>query len=215
MPDNRPPIPRRLDRRVRVEAGHRCAVPVCRMPIIEIAHIIPWAKVKKHEFDNLIALCPTCHALFDRGHIDRAAMRQYKSNLSPLSPFSLISHPDHIDLLSAYQKYRIRMEAWFGKIVEFNSAVERRVPVGELRKIFMETGVVAKDAANAWILFTGQSPRPVHAFADVISYGTIRWSSNVLRHRHQPDLPLTAPVPEALPTMWADLHNAIHEVLNQ
>jgi hypothetical protein len=36
-------------------------------------------------FENLIALCPTCHTRYDKGEIDRPAMRQYKANLSVLN----------------------------------------------------------------------------------------------------------------------------------
>lgn len=64
-----------------VEAGHRCAIPTCRSATTEIAHIVPWAKVREHTFDNLIALCPTCHTRYDRDEIDQLAMRQYKANL--------------------------------------------------------------------------------------------------------------------------------------
>lgn len=65
-----------------VEAGHRCAIPTCRATTIEIAHIEPWSKVKKHEFHNLIVLCPNCHTAFDTGKIDQLAMKQYKANLA-------------------------------------------------------------------------------------------------------------------------------------
>ncbi|BCK73060.1 hypothetical protein Srufu_070130 [Streptomyces libani subsp. rufus] len=127
MPANRPAIPSALDRRVRVEAGHRCAIPVCRVPVIEIAHIRPWAQVRRHEFEfeNLIALCPTCHTLFDRGHIDRVSMLKYKANLSPFSPYALAAHPDHIDLLAAYQKFRVFIETWLTAALAFQEAEQR------------------------------------------------------------------------------------------
>lgn len=82
---DRPPIPRQLEREVLLEAGHRCAMPTCHQTPVEIAHIVPWEKVQEHTFDNLIALCPTCHARYDRGEIDRKSMLQYKANLSILS----------------------------------------------------------------------------------------------------------------------------------
>jgi hypothetical protein len=82
---SRPALPRKLEREVLMEAGHRCAIPVCRQTPVEIAHIVPWAEVKEHSFDNLIALCPTCHTRYDKGEIDRASMRQYKANLSVLN----------------------------------------------------------------------------------------------------------------------------------
>jgi hypothetical protein len=52
---------------------------------VELAHIIPWAKCQKHEFENLIALCPTCHTRFDRGDIDKKSIEMYKQNLSVLN----------------------------------------------------------------------------------------------------------------------------------
>jgi hypothetical protein len=87
MPDGRDAIPAAVRRDILVEAGHRCAIPTCRQTPVEIAHIVPWAQSHKHTFDNLIALCPTCHARYDapRSEIDRLAMRQYKSNLSVLN----------------------------------------------------------------------------------------------------------------------------------
>jgi hypothetical protein len=77
-------VPAGLKRDVLVEAGHRCAIPTCRHPTVEIAHIVPWAEVKAHEFANLIALCPNCHTRYDSGQIDRQSMLRYKSNLALL-----------------------------------------------------------------------------------------------------------------------------------
>ena len=79
--ENRPPIPADIKRRVLVEAGHRCAIPTCRYINTEIHHIIPWETCHKHEYENLIALCPNCHARADKGEIDRKSLRAYKANL--------------------------------------------------------------------------------------------------------------------------------------
>ena len=81
MSETRPAIPADLRRIVLVEAGHRCAIPTCRHIDVEVHHIIPWSECQKHEYDNLIALCPNCHALADRGKIDRKSLRLYKYNL--------------------------------------------------------------------------------------------------------------------------------------
>src|SRR4051812_48640268 len=106
----RPPIPASLKRQVLIEAGHRCAIPTCKQTTTEIAHIIQWAKVKNHEFDNLIALCPNCHSRYDKGEIDRKSMVQYKLNLSVINGrygdleqrvlrhFSFVPQPDEISL---------------------------------------------------------------------------------------------------------------------
>jgi HNH endonuclease len=77
----RPPIPVDLERAVLIECGHRCAIPTCRQVPVELAHIVPWSKCKTHTFDNLIALCPTCHTRYDSGDIDRKSMQLYKLNL--------------------------------------------------------------------------------------------------------------------------------------
>jgi HNH endonuclease len=81
----RPPIQSDLQRSVLIEAGHRCALPTCRQIPVVIAHIVAWSKCKVHEFENLIALCPTCHARFDKGEIDRKSMLVYKQNLANLN----------------------------------------------------------------------------------------------------------------------------------
>lgn len=81
----RPPIPADLKRMVLIEAGHRCAIPTCKHPTTEIAHIIPWSKCKEHTFSNLIALCPNCHTRFDTNQIDKKAMQTYKANLALLN----------------------------------------------------------------------------------------------------------------------------------
>ncbi|KAB5624083.1 DUF4163 domain-containing protein [Pseudomonas putida] len=78
----RPAISAELKRAVLVEAGHQCAVPTCRHPDTEIHHIEPWEKCKKHEYHNLIALCPNCHTRVHNGKIDRKSLRAYKDALA-------------------------------------------------------------------------------------------------------------------------------------
>ena len=48
---------------------------------MDIHHIVPWSKCKEHKYENLIALCPNCHRLADRGRIDRKSLKIYKANL--------------------------------------------------------------------------------------------------------------------------------------
>ena len=78
-------IPENLKRRVLTEAGYRCAIPTCKQTPVEIAHIIPWRTVQEHSFENLIALCPTCHTRYDKGEIHRQSIQQYKANLGILN----------------------------------------------------------------------------------------------------------------------------------
>ena len=80
--ESRPAIPMAIKRKILMEAGHRCAIPTCKQTPVELAHIVPWSTVKEHTFENLIALCPTCHTRFDRGDIDKKSIEQYKLNLN-------------------------------------------------------------------------------------------------------------------------------------
>jgi hypothetical protein len=64
-----------------VEAGHRCAIPTCRHPTTEIAHIVPESETHDDSFENLIALCPKCQ----NKEIDAHTMRMYKRNLEILN----------------------------------------------------------------------------------------------------------------------------------
>lgn len=81
MTNERPPIPSELRRRVLIESGHRCAIPTCRHIEVDVHHIIPWEQCKRHEYENLIALCPNCHRRAGRNEIDRKSLRIYKANL--------------------------------------------------------------------------------------------------------------------------------------
>ena len=79
---DRTTIPTELRRRVLIEAGHRCAIPTCRYIDVDVHHIIPWETCQKHEYENLIALCPNCHRRAHKiNEIDRKSLYHYKSNL--------------------------------------------------------------------------------------------------------------------------------------
>jgi hypothetical protein len=67
---------------VLTEAGYRCAVPTCRQILaLDLHHIYQVSENGSDEPSNLIALCPTCHALFHRGTISTDAIYFYKSML--------------------------------------------------------------------------------------------------------------------------------------
>ena len=87
MSESRPAVPAALERRLKEEAGYRCAVPRCGGTVrLEMAHIEPWAKVKSHEFENMICLCADCHWRFDKlKQIPKKSIIQFKRNLSLLS----------------------------------------------------------------------------------------------------------------------------------
>jgi hypothetical protein len=88
VPQDRPPIPRPLERELFIEAGYRCSIPTCRaVAPLQVDHIEDWARVNEHKFENMIVLCSNCHGRkgSKRGQIDRLALRQYKTNLSLLN----------------------------------------------------------------------------------------------------------------------------------
>lgn len=75
-----------LKREVLSEAGYRCAVPTCRNILaIDLHHIVEVEDNGSNSLSNLIALCPTCHALYSRGIISREAIRSWKIMLVSLN----------------------------------------------------------------------------------------------------------------------------------
>jgi HNH endonuclease len=79
-----------ITRQVRIdvltEAGYKCAVPTCRGIIaLDIHHITEVKDGGSNEASNLIALCPTCHALYTRGTILKESIDVWKTMLVGLS----------------------------------------------------------------------------------------------------------------------------------
>jgi tetratricopeptide (TPR) repeat protein len=77
MPQNRPRIPADVERKVLIEAGHRCAVCGAELPL-ERAHIIAWIRSKDHSAANLLCLCANCHGRADTEKWGEETLRQYK-----------------------------------------------------------------------------------------------------------------------------------------
>src|SRR5262249_19757962 len=69
-----------------MEAGYRCAVPTCRNILaIDLHHIVLVSDSGSNDLANLLALCPTCHALYHRGVITQDAIYSWKGMLVALS----------------------------------------------------------------------------------------------------------------------------------
>ena len=67
---------------VLTEAGYRCAVPTCRgILLFDMHHIWEVSEGGGDEASNLIALCPTCHALYHRGKISIESIYAWKAML--------------------------------------------------------------------------------------------------------------------------------------
>ena len=75
----------KLKTAVLTEAGYRCATPTCRQILaLDIHHLWQFADGGGESLANLIALCPTCHALHHRGTIPADALYSFKSMLVSL-----------------------------------------------------------------------------------------------------------------------------------
>ena len=114
----RPAIPTELKRRILMETGYRCAIPTCRFPITENAHIVSWAESQEHSYENLIALCPNCHTLFDSGRIDRAAIVAYKKKLIFLNDVYSRFELDVLDHLKSHKRALIPGELLIKRLLD-------------------------------------------------------------------------------------------------
>ncbi|MCE2972390.1 MAG: HNH endonuclease [Sediminibacterium sp.] len=75
-----------IKREVLTEAGFRCAVPTCRTILaIDLHHIVEVSDKGSNEAHNLLALCPTCHALHHRGIIPKESIKVWKGMLVSLN----------------------------------------------------------------------------------------------------------------------------------
>jgi len=86
QPRERDKLPLKTKTIVLTEAGYRCAVPTCRgILAMDMHHIWEVAGGGDDDPSNLIALCPTCHALYHRGTISPDSIYTYKAMLVAIS----------------------------------------------------------------------------------------------------------------------------------
>ncbi len=116
--NKRPKIPAETKRRILIEAGYRCAVPTCRFPIAENAHIVSWANSKDHSYENLVALCPNCHTMYDQGKIAQAAIIAYKKKLLFLNEVYSRFELDVLDHLKNHKRALIPGELLVKRLLE-------------------------------------------------------------------------------------------------
>ncbi|MCF6171161.1 MAG: HNH endonuclease [Bacteroidales bacterium] len=69
-------------RRIKEEAGNRCAIPNCNVTSpLDIHHIQYQENGGSDEDDNLICLCRNCHGRVHNNDIEDISIRTYKRNL--------------------------------------------------------------------------------------------------------------------------------------
>lgn len=115
---SRPAIPTAIKRKILIESVYRCAIPTCRYPVTENAHIVSWSDTSNHNYENLITLCPNCHTLYDTGKIPKEAIIAYKKKLMFLnevySPFEL----DVLDYLKKNKQVLLPCEIIVKRLLE-------------------------------------------------------------------------------------------------
>lgn len=70
--------PSSIARQLRQEANFGCAMRGC--PMLENAHIIPYHITHEFPVEDMVALCPTCHTIADKGNYPESYFRQIKEN---------------------------------------------------------------------------------------------------------------------------------------
>lgn len=67
-----------IRRAVLLEAGYNCVNPVCRVPLVHVHHIDYVDNGGPDTEENLVALCPTCHARVHIRNIPDEAIKTWK-----------------------------------------------------------------------------------------------------------------------------------------
>ena len=90
---------------VLTEGGYRCAVPTCRNILaLDMHHIWEVSAGGGDDPENLIALCPTCHALYHRGTIQPDAIYTYKSMLVAITRAFDLEAIDRLLFLESFEE---------------------------------------------------------------------------------------------------------------
>ena len=80
MPKERIAIPKKTQRKLLVECGHKCSVHLCdEKTALEFHHIN--GNPSDNRESNLIVLCANHHTLAENDKIDRKALADYKKRL--------------------------------------------------------------------------------------------------------------------------------------
>jgi hypothetical protein len=78
-------IPKEIERKLLVQSGHKCSVPLCNEShTLEIHHINGDPSDNKES--NLIVFCRNHHAMAESGKIDRKECKSYKERLEQIRP---------------------------------------------------------------------------------------------------------------------------------
>src|SRR5689334_1939415 len=105
QPRERDRLPLKTRVVVLTEAGYRCAVPTCRNILaLDMHHIWEVSAGGTDDPANLIALCPTCHALYHRGTIKSESIYAYKAMLVAITRAFDVEAIDRLLFLESCKK---------------------------------------------------------------------------------------------------------------
>ncbi|MBI1814166.1 MAG: HNH endonuclease [Deltaproteobacteria bacterium] len=104
-PRERDNLPLKTRLIVLTESGYRCAVPTCRNILaLDMHHIWEVSAGGNDDPSNLIALCPTDHALYHRGTITQESIYVYKAMLVAITRAFDVEAIDRLLFLESCKK---------------------------------------------------------------------------------------------------------------
>lgn len=118
MAGNRPPIPENIRAEILREARHHCSVCPESL-VLEMAHIVPFSKTNDHSPENLICLCPNCHAKADLRKWGESELRYYKKNPWVLRVADVINHEQKVAEIGVVDRRDVVIVIQ-GKAADFN-----------------------------------------------------------------------------------------------
>jgi len=105
QPRERNNLPMKTRLIVLTESGYRCAVPTCRNILaLDMHHIWEVSGGGGDDPTNLIALCPTCHALYHRGTIKQESIFVYKATLTAITRAFDVASVDQLLFLESCRR---------------------------------------------------------------------------------------------------------------
>lgn len=107
---SRKAIPFKVEVTVLTEAGYRCAVPTCRgILALDLHHMEQVSEGGGDVAENLLPLCPNCHALYHRGTIKKESIYAWKSLLVSLTRAFDVATLDQLLFLNKTQGNNLRV----------------------------------------------------------------------------------------------------------
>jgi hypothetical protein len=142
---------------VLTEAGYRCAVPTCReILLLDIHHMDQVSNGGGNEPDNLIALCPNCHAMYHRGSISSESIYAWKAMLIAIGRAFDVQTIDKLMFLDLIPKDELIVSGdgllHFDRVIAANFATFEQIANNNNQLVNYSVNISAKGKMmiNAW-----------------------------------------------------------------